>query len=84
MLVLFAGLAAWAQTRMLSEGTEIKVRTVTAIQAHPTVGAVYTATVSDDVPDTSGKQLSSNLLFRHLQLQPQRVGEPIGEIDFAD
>ena len=54
LLVLLAGLSAWAQTRTLSEGTEIKVRTDTAIPAHPTSGAVYTASVSDDVPDTSG------------------------------
>ncbi len=52
--LLLAGLAAWAQTRTLSEGTDIKVRTDTAIPAHPTSGAVYTATVSDDVPDMSG------------------------------
>jgi hypothetical protein len=52
--LLLAGLAAWAQTRTLSEGTDIKVRTDTAIPAHPTSGAVYTATISDDVPDTSG------------------------------
>lgn len=54
IFLLLAGLAAWAQTRTLSEGTEIKVRTDTAIPAHPTSGAAYTATVSADVPDTSG------------------------------
>ena len=54
IFLLLAGLAAWGQTRTLSEGTQIKVRTDTAIPAHPTAGAVYTATVSDDVPDTSG------------------------------
>src|SRR5207248_2818449 len=54
IFLLFTGLAAWAQVRTLGEGTEIKVRTDTAIPAHPTSGAVYTATVSDDVPDTSG------------------------------
>lgn len=54
IFLLLAGLAAWAQTRTLSEGAEIKVRTDTAIPAHPAAGAAYTATVSDDVPDTSG------------------------------
>jgi hypothetical protein len=54
IFLVLAGLAAWAQTRTLSEGTEIKVRTDTAIPAHPTSGAAYTATVSEDVPDTSG------------------------------
>ena len=54
LFLLLAGLAAWAQTRTLGEGTEIKVRTDTSIPAHPAAGAAYTATVSDDVPDTSG------------------------------
>jgi hypothetical protein len=54
IFLLLAGLTAWAQTRTLGEGTEIKVRADTAIPAHPASGAVYTATVSDDVPDTSG------------------------------
>ena len=54
VFLLLTSLAAWAQTRTISEGTEIKARTDTAIPAHPTSGAVYTATISDDVPDTSG------------------------------
>jgi hypothetical protein len=54
LCVLLAGLTAWAQTRTLGEGTEIKVRTDTAIPAHPAAGAAYTATVSDDVPGTTG------------------------------
>jgi hypothetical protein len=54
IFLLLAGMAAWAQVRTLSEGTEIKVRTDTAVPAKPTAGAAYTATVSDDVPDTSG------------------------------
>ena len=54
IFLLLAGVAAWAQTATIGEGTEIKVRTDTAIPAHPTSGAVYTATVSDDVPATSG------------------------------
>ena len=54
VFLLLTSLAAWAQTRTLGEGTEIKVRTDTAIPAHPESGAVYTATISDDVPDTSG------------------------------
>jgi hypothetical protein len=54
IFLLLASLAAWAQVRTLSEGTEIKVRTDTAIPAKPTAGSAFTATVSDDVPDTSG------------------------------
>ncbi len=54
IFLLLASLGAWAQTRTLSEGTEIKVRTDTPIPAHPNPGARYTATVSDDVPAASG------------------------------
>src|ERR1051325_1492697 len=54
IFLLLTGMAAWAQLRTIGEGTEIKVRTDTAVPAHPTAGAVYTATVSDDVPGTSG------------------------------
>jgi len=54
IFLLLTGVAAWAQLRTIGEGTEIKVRTDVAVPAHPTAGAVYTATVSDDIPDTSG------------------------------
>ena len=52
--VFLVGMAGWAQSRTLSEGTEIKVRTDTQIPARPTAGARYTATVSEDVPSPSG------------------------------
>jgi hypothetical protein len=54
LFVSLIGAASWAQRHTLSEGTEIKVRTDTPIPAHPTAGARYTATVSDDVPSASG------------------------------
>ncbi len=54
IFLLLAGLAAWAQTNTLSEGTEIKVRTDSPIPAHPNADARYTATVSDDVPSAGG------------------------------
>jgi hypothetical protein len=54
VFLLLAGLAAWAQTNTLSEGTEIKVRTDTPIPAHPKTGARFTATVSEDVPSANG------------------------------
>lgn len=54
VLVLLASVGAWAQTRTLAEGTEIKVRTDTPIPAHAQAGARYAATVSDDVPAASG------------------------------
>lgn len=52
--LVLASFGAWAQTRTLAKGTEIKVRTDTAIPAHAKVGARYTATVSEDVSDASG------------------------------
>ena len=45
---------AQAQTSTVPSGTEIKVRTDTTIPANPPAGAAYTASVSDDVPNTSG------------------------------
>ncbi len=53
--LLLLSLAAWAQTtRILPQGTDIKVRTDTAIPAKPAQGATYAATVSTDVTDKSG------------------------------
>ena len=47
--------AALAQAgRVVPQGTEIKVRTDTAIPAKPAANAKYTATVSNDVNDSSG------------------------------
>ena len=57
IFLLFTGLAAWAQVRTLGEGTEIKVRTDTAIPAHPTSGAVYTATEGKIAADDPNTQL---------------------------
>jgi hypothetical protein len=56
--LLFAAVAlllassAWAQT--LSSGTEIKVRTDSAIPAKPAPNSKYTASISNDVTDSSG------------------------------
>lgn len=52
--VMFACVGAVAQMRTIPASTEIKVRTDTAIPAKPAVGTVYTASVSDDVPDGQG------------------------------
>jgi hypothetical protein len=47
--------AAFAQTTsVLPQGSEIKVRTDTAIPAKPPANARYTATVSNDITDSSG------------------------------
>ncbi|MGH9522674.1 MAG: hypothetical protein ACRD3E_09105 [Terriglobales bacterium] len=54
LFVLFAGISAVAQMRTIPASTEIKVRTDTAIPAHPAAGTAYAATVSEDVPDGQG------------------------------
>ena len=55
LLVCILSCMAYAQTtRILPEGSEIKVRTDTAIPAKPASGQVYTADVSDDVMDKTG------------------------------
>ena len=50
---MMLALPTWAQN--LSQGTEIKVRTDTAIPAKPPAGADYAASVSTDVADSSGQ-----------------------------
>src|SRR3954452_21758152 len=58
MLIATLALLVWAAyaqtTRTLPSGSEIKVRTDAAIPAKPVANATYTATVSDDVMDSSG------------------------------
>ena len=55
VLLLMAATFAVATTEhTLPQGTDIKVRTDTAIPASPAKGAVYSATVSSDVMDQSG------------------------------
>lgn len=57
-LTLFTSLAfSQSNLRTLPSGTEIKVRTDTAIPAKPAANARYTATVSSDVMDSSGAVL---------------------------
>ncbi|HEU4413390.1 MAG TPA: hypothetical protein VFT65_01310 [Candidatus Angelobacter sp.] len=53
LLALLTGVSASAQQNLPS-GTEIKVRTDTAIPAKPAADARYSASVSDDVKDASG------------------------------
>jgi hypothetical protein len=55
LLVVMASVSAFAEAnRVLPEGSDIKVRTDTAIPAKPARNASYTATVSEDVMDKSG------------------------------
>jgi hypothetical protein len=54
-LLALVSIAALAQsTRVLPEGSEIRVRTDTAIPAKPAANAKYTASVSNDIKDRSG------------------------------
>src|SRR5438128_11901217 len=53
--LLLLTISAFAQTnRVIPQGTEIKVRTDSAIPAKPAAGSAYSATVSHDVQDSSG------------------------------
>ena len=56
LAMLFAGLTALSANAQqnLPSGTEIKVRTDTVIPAKPAANARYSASVSDDVKDSSG------------------------------
>ena len=56
LATLFAGLTAFTANaqQSLPSGTEIKVRTDTAIPAKPAADTRYSASVSDDVKDSSG------------------------------
>ena len=55
-VLLLASLGLLAQeTRTLPEGTTIKVRTDTAIPAHPASGHTYGAVVAEDVLDANGQ-----------------------------
>jgi len=53
LLLLAQGSAIAQVRRTIPQGTEIKVRTDTAIPAKPVAGAAYTATVREDVRDAS-------------------------------
>ena len=51
-IAVFLASSAWSQT--LPSNTEIKVRTDTAIPAKPSPNSHYSATVSNDITDSSG------------------------------
>ena len=59
LATLFAGLTAFSANAQqnLPSGTEIKVRTDTAIPAKPAADSRYAASVSEDVKDGSGNIL---------------------------
>jgi len=57
VLILLATGALAQSDHVLRSGTEIKVRTDTSIPAKPPANAKYTATVSNDVKDSTGAVL---------------------------
>lgn len=73
-MVLLAVLAASAQTRTIPSGTEIKVRTDAAIPAKPAANARYTASVSSDVMDASGKVVVPRGSRAELVAEPNAKG----------
>ncbi len=54
IILLAAGAVAQTGTHVLPKGTDIKVKTNTAIPAKPTANAKFGATVSNDITDNSG------------------------------
>jgi hypothetical protein len=55
LLPFALGIGAWAQNGyIIPQGTDIKVRTDTAIPAKPVADARYSATISNDVMNNSG------------------------------
>jgi hypothetical protein len=58
-LLLLLTISAFAQSNrgVIPKGTEIKVRTDSAIPAKPAAGSTYSASVSQDVQDSSGAVL---------------------------
>jgi hypothetical protein len=57
LLMFVATVVAAQQTHVLPQGTDIKVKTDTAIPAKPPANAHYSATVSNDIMDSSGAVL---------------------------
>jgi len=56
--LLLLAISAFGQSnRVIPKGVEIKVRTDRAIPAKPAAGSAYSATVSEDVQDSSGAVL---------------------------
>src|SRR6185369_4680376 len=53
VLIVFSAAAAHA-SRIVPSGTDIKVRTDTAVPAKPAANSKYTGTVSTDVTDNTG------------------------------
>jgi hypothetical protein len=76
LFALLTSVAMVAQTsQTLPSGTEIKVRTDTAIPAKPEANARYTASVSQDVKDGSGNVMIPHGSRAHLVAVPSQDGK---------
>ncbi len=76
LFALLTGATVLAQSNLnLPSGTEIKVRTDTAIPAKPEANSRYTGSVSQDVKDSSGNVLIPRGSRAHLVAVPSNDGK---------
>ena len=75
LFLCVASIGAVAQTHILPQGSEIKVRTDTAIPAKPSNGTAFAASVSDDVKDNTGNVVIPKGSQAELVAQPSEDGE---------
>lgn len=75
LLFAMASLGAFAQTHVLPQGSEIKVRTDSAIPAKPSNGTAFTASVADDVKDNTGKIVIPKGSRAQLVAEPTQDGK---------
>ncbi len=75
LFLSMASLGAFAQTHVLPKGSEIKVRTDSAIPAKPTNGTAFTASVADDVKDNTGNIVIPRGSRARLVAEPTQDGK---------
>ena len=76
LFALLTGATVMAQNNQtIPSGTEIKVRTDTAVPAKPEANARYTGSVSQDVKDSSGNVLIPHGARAHLVAVPSQDGK---------
>ena len=75
LFLSIASLGASAQTHVLPQGSEIKVRTDTAIPVKPTNGTSFAASVSDDVKDNTGQVVIPRGSRAQLVAEPSQDGK---------
>lgn len=75
LFLTVASMAAMAQTHVLPQGSEIKVRTDTAIPAKPTSGTAFAASVADDVKDNTGQVVIPKGSRAQLVAEPTQDGK---------